>query len=63
MRGQLKYDSSKVVSCGICQTTAIVVPHVEPRGYNYPKEARRMGWQQTKKHGWVCPTHAQAGER
>ncbi len=63
MRGQLKYDSSKVVSCGVCQMTAIVCPPFGRGGLNYPKEARGMGWRYTTKHGWVCPRHAAPATR
>lgn len=48
-RGALKVDVYDV-DCGKCGEVAIVPTNQRPA-----EEARRMGWELTQKHGWICP--------
>lgn len=48
-----------MVDCGICYE-AIYLSASERK--KAQREARRLGWQFTYKHGWLCPTHAKMSE-
>lgn len=52
----------KWATCGKCNNQEVVTPPgYNPTQQQFAAEARRMGWQNTRVHGWICPHCADKG--
>lgn len=51
------------MQCGICNGEALADHNRPPETLKEAeREARKMGWQKTKRYGWICDRHSDAKE-